>query len=96
VTASDIALGLRRIRTERGLTMAQTGALLGVHVSTISRIESGERWRGLARDPRKIAALLDVTPGYLLRSCPQCAYTPPAGYQCLRCGTPAETQQATT
>jgi transcriptional regulator with XRE-family HTH domain len=62
VTVTGIGRGVRRIRIERGLTMAEAGALLGVHTSTVSRIESGERRRGLAHDPRTVAALLDVTP----------------------------------
>jgi hypothetical protein len=38
-----VALGIRRQRIERGLPMRAMGELLGVNVSRISRIESGER-----------------------------------------------------
>lgn len=77
--------------------MAEVGALLGVHTSTVSRIESGERrYALLTRDPYQVADRLGVTPGYLLRSCPQCAYSPPSGYQCLRCGTASEIGSAVT
>ena len=87
---TDIARGIRRIRLERGMTMGEIGLLLGMHASTVSRIESGERWRALTRHTRSVADRLGVTPAYLLRSCPQCAYSPPMGYQCLRCGTASE------
>jgi DNA-binding XRE family transcriptional regulator len=87
---TDIGRGVRRIRLERGMTMGEIGSLLGVHASTVSRIESGERWRTLTRNARSVADLLGVTPGYLLRSCPQCGYSPPVGFQCLRCGTANE------
>lgn len=93
---TPLARGVRRIRLERGLTLAQLGSLLGVHSSTVSRIESGQRWRGLIHEPQTVAALLGVTQTYLMRSCPQCAYAPPVGYRCLRCGTANEGCNATS
>jgi helix-turn-helix protein len=38
-----LAYGLRRTRLEYGLNMSQMATILGVHVATVSRIESGER-----------------------------------------------------
>jgi Helix-turn-helix len=86
-----VALGIRRLRFERGLPMRAMGALLGVNISTISRIESGERRFGyLLVNPRVTAALLGVSIVDLLRPCPQCGYKPLAGYQCQSCGTCGE------
>jgi DNA-binding XRE family transcriptional regulator len=87
----QVALGLRRFRLEHGLPMRAMGALLGVNVSTISRIESGERRFGyLLVNPRVTAALLGVSLVDLLRPCPQCGYKPLVGYQCQNCGTYGE------
>jgi transcriptional regulator with XRE-family HTH domain len=83
----SIARGLRRIRIERGWQQRDVAALLGVHTATISRIETGVR---RVRRVREVAEQLGVTIGYLTRDCPQCGYQPPAGYQCLRCGTPSQ------
>jgi DNA-binding XRE family transcriptional regulator len=84
----QVALGIRRFRLERGLPMRAMGALLGVNVSTISRIESGERRFGyLLVNPRVTAALLGISLVDLLRPCPQCGYKPRAGYLCQICGT---------
>ena len=48
-----IARGIRRVRLERGLTMHAMAGLLGVHTSTVSRIESGETAGARAlEDPR--------------------------------------------
>jgi DNA-binding XRE family transcriptional regulator len=83
-----IALGIRRLRFERGLPMRAMGELLGVNTSTISRIESGERRFGyLLVNPRVTAALLGISIVDLLRPCPQCGYKPLAGYLCQSCGT---------
>jgi DNA-binding XRE family transcriptional regulator len=83
-----VALGIRRLRFERGLTMWAMGELLGVNTSTISRIESGERRFGyLLVNPRVTAALLGISLVDLLRPCPQCGYEPVAGYLCQACGT---------
>jgi DNA-binding XRE family transcriptional regulator len=83
-----IALGIRRLRIERGLPMRAMGALLGVNTSTISRIESGERRFGyLLVNPRVTAALLGISLVDLLRPCSQCGYEPLAGYLCQSCGT---------
>jgi DNA-binding XRE family transcriptional regulator len=82
-----VALGIRRLRFERGLLMYEMGALLGVDTSTISRIESGQRRFGyLLVNPRVTAALLGISLVDLLRPCPQCGYEPLAGYQCQSCG----------
>jgi Helix-turn-helix len=87
----QIARGIRRFRLERGLPMRATGALLGVNVSTISRIESGERRFGyLLVNPRVTAALLGISVVDLLRPCPRCGYQPSSGYQCQNCGTCGE------
>ena len=85
-TDLPVARGIRRFRTERGMPMREMASLLGVHVSTISRIEAGEV--AISKDARTIAALLGVSVIDLLRDCPHCGYQPPGGYQCLRCGTP--------
>jgi transcriptional regulator with XRE-family HTH domain len=86
----SIARGLRRIRIEHGWQQREVAALLGVHTSTVSRIESGNRKVRWPFGARVIAERLGVQVGYLLRDCPQCAYKPPHGYQCLRCGTVSE------
>jgi transcriptional regulator with XRE-family HTH domain len=82
----SVARGLRRVRTERGLQQHEIAAMLGVHTSTISRIESGDRKVRWSAEASVIADKLGVRIGYLRRDCPQCGYKPPAGYQCLRCG----------
>ena len=65
-----VARGIRRLRFERGLPMRAMGELLGVNVSTISRIESGERRFGyLLVNPRVTAALLGISIVDLLRPC---------------------------
>lgn len=87
----SVARGLRRIRLERGWHQRDVAALLGVSATTVSRIETGAR---RVRRVRDVAAQLGVAIGYLTRDCPQCGYAPPAGYQCLRCGTCATRQEA--
>jgi DNA-binding XRE family transcriptional regulator len=81
-----LAYGMRRVRIEHGLTMIEMADAIGVHVSTISRIEAGRRgvtrWR-----PEHVAADLGVSVEELLRLCHECAYVPQSGYQCLSCGT---------
>lgn len=82
-----VMLGMRRIRIERGLTMRQMGGLLGIHLSAVSRIESGRRRAiGWGRTPRSVAAMLNVSVSELLRICPRCEYRPEPGYRCERCG----------
>jgi len=82
-----VMLGMRRIRIERGLSMRQMGDLLGVHLSAVSRIESGQRRAiGWGRTPRSVAAMLGVSISELLRICPRCEYRPEPGYRCERCG----------
>jgi uncharacterized paraquat-inducible protein A len=81
-----LAYGLRRTRLEYGLNMSEMASILGVHVATVSRIESGERladrW-----EPEAVAARIGIPVRELLRPCPRCHYAPPSGYQCLRCGS---------
>jgi DNA-binding XRE family transcriptional regulator len=84
------ARGIRRERLERGLPMRAMADLLGVDVSTISRIESGKRQVRGQWKIHGIAALLGVTVDHLLAACPTCRYEPPAGHQCTRCGTTSE------
>jgi hypothetical protein len=82
-----VRFGIRRIRTERGLTMHAMADLLGVHTSAVCRIESGKRNAvGWGRTPRTVAVLLGVDVRELLRICEHCGYRPPAGCRCLRCG----------
>ena len=82
-----VAQGIRRFRVEHGLAMRAMSTLLGVDVSTISRIESGERqYSYLLTNPRVTAALLAISVVDLLRPCPQCGYQPLAGYLCQSCG----------
>jgi len=81
-----LARGLRRIRRELGLTMRDMAGLLGMDVSTISRIEADRR--GVTRwKPAHVAMDLGVPLEELLRACPACCYAPPAGFECRRCGT---------
>jgi hypothetical protein len=80
-----IARGLRRIRLERGWHQHEVAALLGVSISVVSRLETGER--RVRSDCAEFAAQLGVEVGELLRDCPRCGYAPPGGYQCGRCGT---------
>jgi transcriptional regulator with XRE-family HTH domain len=56
---------LRRLRTERGLTVVDLAAALGVVEGTIRQLESGAvKWPSLQLGLR-IAAHLDVDPRYL-------------------------------
>jgi transcriptional regulator with XRE-family HTH domain len=83
----SVARGLRRIRIERGWQQHDMAVRLGVSTATVSRIETGVR---RVRMVRGVAEQLGVTTGYLTRDCPQCGYQPPAGYLCMRCGTPGK------
>jgi len=88
-----VRLGIRRIRTRRGLTMDQMGELLGIDKSAICRIENGKRHAiGWGRTPRTVAILLGVELGELLRICEYCGYRPPADSLCLRCGMSDESR----
>jgi DNA-binding XRE family transcriptional regulator len=88
-----VRLGIRRIRTERGLSMQAMAELLGVSTGTVSRIESGKRHAiGWGRTPRSVAVLLGVEVSELLRVCGRCGYRPPEGYQCHWCGMSDETR----
>jgi DNA-binding XRE family transcriptional regulator len=84
-----VRLGIRRIRIERGLSMNAMADLLGVHVSAVSRIESGKRHAiGWGRTPRSVAAMLGIEVRELLRVCRHCGYRPPDGCACQWCGMP--------
>jgi transcriptional regulator with XRE-family HTH domain len=86
-----VRFGIRRIRIQRGLSMQAMAELLGLHVSAISRIESGKRHAiGWGRTPRTVAILLGVEVSELLRVCGRCGYRPPEGYQCHWCGMSEE------
>jgi transcriptional regulator with XRE-family HTH domain len=82
----QVASGIRRIRIEHGWSLTESAARLRLDPSVVSRIENGRR---PAPDAAAAAALLGVSPDYLLLPCPRCAYRPPRGYLCLRCGTQA-------
>jgi DNA-binding XRE family transcriptional regulator len=90
-----LAYGLRRTRLEYGMNMSEMATILGVHVATVSRIESGQR---LANRwvPEAVAARIGIPVRELLRPCPQCHYTPPSGYQCLRCGCARQSNKEMT
>lgn len=78
------ALAMRRLRLERGWTVAQVGQKVGLNASQISRAENG------LRRPFTIPVIcgvFEVIEAEVLRPCPHCTYQPPAGYACLRCGT---------
>lgn len=82
-----VRFGIRRIRTERGLSMHAMADLLGVHTSAVCRIENGKRNAvGWGRTPRTVAVLLGVDVPELLRVCESCGYRPPTGCRCMRCG----------
>jgi DNA-binding XRE family transcriptional regulator len=81
-----VAWNIRRYRLEHGMLLREVATLLDVDVSTVSRIESGQRHTSYVLNPRIAATLLDVPLCDLLSRCPQCGYQPPAGYRCLRCG----------
>jgi transcriptional regulator with XRE-family HTH domain len=80
-----LAYGLRRTRLEHGLNMSEMASVLGVHVATVSRIESGERL-AIRWVPEAIAAKIGIPVTDLLRACPHCHYSPPDGFLCRRCG----------
>jgi DNA-binding XRE family transcriptional regulator len=85
-----IARGIRRVRMERGWSMRDAAEMLSVNISTVSRIENGERRISRMWDTRTVASRLGVGVGYLLCAYPQCRYQPPSGYLCLRCGSSGE------
>jgi len=57
---------LRYTRLRRSLSQAELGQRSGVSPITIARIESGARKEPHPRTIRKLAAALDVDPGWLL------------------------------
>jgi len=76
---------MRRVRIERGITMHAMAELVDMHVSAISRIESGER--GVSRRNAKyVAVCLGIAVTDLMRVCSRCDYRPDPGYLCVRCG----------
>jgi DNA-binding XRE family transcriptional regulator len=78
-----LAYGLRRTRLEFGLNMSEMADVLGVHVATVSRIESGDR-QALHWVPEVVAAKIGIPVRDLLLPCPRCHYAPHPGF--LRCG----------
>lgn len=78
------ARGLKRIRTERGLTLAEMGSLLGCSQSHLSRIEKGHR---LPFSPGYASRQLGITAEVLLATCSRCNYSPGDGLRCSRCGS---------
>jgi transcriptional regulator with XRE-family HTH domain len=73
-----LAAGIRRLRTERGLSLSQVAALLGVDRDILCR-------DGGILEPGQVAAVFGVTADELLAPCPHCKGCPPAGFACLRC-----------
>jgi transcriptional regulator with XRE-family HTH domain len=80
------ALAMRRLRVERGWTVAQVGQKVGLHASQVSRAENGLK---RPMTVPVICGVFEVTEAEALRPCPNCKYRPPAGYTCQRCGTEA-------
>jgi transcriptional regulator with XRE-family HTH domain len=62
---SPIAIRIRELRVERGLTQAQLARRAGVREATISELETGKS-RRLLEVLAKIARALGVAPGDLL------------------------------
>ncbi|HEX2594786.1 MAG TPA: XRE family transcriptional regulator [Rhizomicrobium sp.] len=61
---------IRLLRREKGLSMEQLGNLIGVHFTTIAKIERS--MRGLSSDLRdQIAKALDVAPGDIVDGAPK-------------------------
>jgi transcriptional regulator with XRE-family HTH domain len=79
-------LAMRRLRLERGWTVAQVGQKVGLNASQISRAENGKR-RPMTIPV--ICGIFEVTEAEAMIACPHCGYAPPAGYACLRCGIEA-------
>jgi len=80
------ALAMRRLRLERGWTVAQVGQKVGLNASQISRAENGLR---RPMTVPVICGVFGVAEAEVLAACPDCGYRPPSGYACLRCGTEA-------
>jgi Helix-turn-helix domain len=80
------ALAMRRLRLERGWTVAEVGQKVGLNASQISRAENGLR---RPMTVPVICGVFEVAEAEALRPCPNCNYRPPAGYTCQRCGTEA-------
>jgi transcriptional regulator with XRE-family HTH domain len=78
------AAALRRLRTERDMTLGEAAARFGLSKSELSRAERGERRPPPVAD---LAAAFGTTEADVLGTCPQCGYEPPPGFRCLRCGT---------
>jgi hypothetical protein len=74
---------MRRHRKEAGLSVVGAAALFGLDPSGYSRAETG------ARAPFSAYAqsrMFGIPPARVLEPCPRCAYAPPPGYTCDRCG----------
>ncbi|EFG78083.1 DNA-binding helix-turn-helix protein [Mycobacterium parascrofulaceum ATCC BAA-614] len=69
-TAPDIDLQVRRrlreLRMQRGMTLQEVGAIAGIDISTLSRLESGKRRLALDHLPR-LARALSVSTDELLQ-----------------------------
>lgn len=76
--------GITRVAVERGINAAVVSRIFGVNPGTLSRMLSGSR---RAWPPPRAAAALGVTVPCLLAACAWCAYEPPSGYTCQRCGS---------
>jgi hypothetical protein len=80
-----LAFALRRLRLERGMSYRQVGERLGLHGSNVCRAEHGTRRPPTAAE---LAIVFGISQAAALAPCGRCGYRPPAGYQCLACGTP--------
>ena len=65
-SVSPIRLRLRELRRARGWSQADLGRKAGVRQATISRLESGTATKLSLEVLEKLAAALEVDPGYLL------------------------------
>lgn len=64
-TIQSLPATLRRLRERRGVTLAALSALTGASVSTLSRLESGQR-RPTVELVLRIALALGISPGALI------------------------------
>lgn len=81
-----LTCALRRLRLEHCLSYRLAGELLGMHGSNVCRAEHGQRKPPTVAE---LAAAFGITAAEVLTPCAQCAYRPPAGFQCLTCGAGA-------
>jgi transcriptional regulator with XRE-family HTH domain len=88
-----LAYGLRRTRLEHGLNMSEMASVLGVHVATVSRIESGERL-AIRWVPEAIAAKIGIPVTDLLSEHARTATTRRRMASCVAgAGAPDKNQQ---